>query len=105
MLAKTVNVISIAKIGPKCEEVSGLLRSLSHPQRLMILGHLAKGERTVSELQELCGIQQSQLSQFLGRMKLEGLVSCQRKGRYQFYSAADPRVVELIGSIQKIFCK
>ncbi len=102
MLAKN---ISIPKIARKCEEVSGLLRSLSHPQRLMILGHLAQGPKTVSELQKLCDLQQSQLSQFLGRMKLEGLVACERKGRFQFYSAADKRIVELIGAIQKIFCE
>ena len=102
MLAKE---ISVSKIERRCEEVSGLLRALSHPQRLMILGHLIKGSKTVSELQELCGLQQSQLSQFLVRMKLEGLISCERQGRFQCYSVADDRLIKLIGSIQKIFCE
>lgn len=70
MLAKT---ISISKMEAQCEIVSKTLKPLSHLQRLMILGHLIQGERTVSELQDLCSVLQSQLSQFLGRMKLEGL--------------------------------
>ena len=84
--------------------VSGLLRALSHPQRLMILGHLTKGDKTVSELQELCSISQSQLSQFLARMRLEGLVSCERQGRYQYYSVANDQIVRLIQAINSIFC-
>ena len=102
MLAK---INSISKMENKCVEVSGLLRALSHPQRLMILGHLTQGEKTVSELQELCGISQSQLSQFLGRMKLEGLVDCHRKGRFQYYGAKDERVIKLIEAIHMIYCR
>lgn len=98
------NSISISKIAGKCELVSTLLRALSHPQRLMILGHLIQGAKTVSELQELCGISQSQLSQFLARMRLEGLVTCEREGRFQYYSIGDKRIVKLIQAIQSIYC-
>jgi len=101
MLAKR---ISISKMENKCEEVAGLLRAISHPQRLMILGHLIQGAKTVSDLQDLCEISQSQLSQFLGRMKLEGLVDCHRKGRFQYYSAADKRVIKLVKAIHGIYC-
>lgn len=97
--------ISIAKIECKCDELAGLLRAIAHPQRLLILGHLTNGPKTVGELQSHCEISQSQLSQFLARMRLEGLVSCERRGRYQYYSAADQRVIQLIRSIQSIFCK
>lgn len=96
--------ISISKMEDKCELVSGLLRALSHPQRLMILGYLIEGEKTVTELQDLCGISQSQLSQFLGRMRLEGLLNCERKGRYQYYSVCDKKVVKLIQAIHSIYC-
>lgn len=70
----------------------------------MIMGHLCHGEKTVSELVALCELSQSQLSQFLNRMKLEGLVSCQRRGRFQYYSPADPKIVKLIQAVQAIFC-
>lgn len=97
--------ISVSKIENSCEQVSQLLRALSHPQRLMILGHLIKGRKTVSELQELCVISQSQLSQFLIRMKNEDLLSCEREGKYQFYSIADQRVIQLISALQDLFCR
>ena len=96
--------ISVSKIEKSCVAVGELLRSLAHPQRLLILGHLTQGPKTVSQLQDLCQISQSQLSQFLGRMKSEGLVACQRQGRYQYYQAADANVLRLIAAIQDIYC-
>jgi ArsR family transcriptional regulator len=102
---KSKDKLKVAKdLKPKCTEVSSLLKSLSHPGRLMIMGNLVDGGKTVTELQRLCDLSQSQLSQFLARMRLEGLVQCQREGRFQFYSAASPEVSELIRSIQRIFC-
>lgn len=88
----------------QCEEVAKLLKNLSHPQRLMIACHLADGEKTVSELQELCVISQSQLSQFLARMGSEGLVESRREGQYSFYRVKDKRIIQLLSGMQKIFC-
>jgi DNA-binding transcriptional ArsR family regulator len=96
--------LSAAKIEKSCEEVCQLLKSLSHPQRLLILAHLLNGEKTVSDLMELCGISQSQLSQFLSRMKIEGLVGSRRDGKYRYYSVADGRLTHLMQSIQKEYC-
>lgn len=68
------------------------------------MGHLAQGPKTVTELTEHCEISQSQLSQFLGRMKSEGLVTSERQGKYQYYAIADERLIQLIAAIQNIFC-
>lgn len=94
----------LPRLEQRCESVASLLKALAHPRRLLIMGHLIAGEKTVGELQELCGVSQSQLSQFLTRMRLEKLVACERRGRFQYYSAADERVAELIRSLQKIYC-
>ncbi len=99
-----IQKVSMKKMGEHCERVSELLKSLSHPQRLMILGHLTQGPKTVSELQELCSISQSQLSQYLNRMRLEKLVNRTRQGKYQVYSIENQELVQLIAAIQKIFC-
>lgn len=96
--------ISIPRLEKKCDSVSALLRALSHPQRLMILGHLIEGEKTVGELQGLCDASQSQLSQFLERMTLEGLLSHKKRGRYHYYYVADAKVVQLMRAIQTIYC-
>ena len=44
---------------------SDLMKLLSHPHRLMILCELNQGERSVGELAERIGINQSPLSQHL----------------------------------------
>lgn len=96
--------LCVSKLEPACQEVTSYLRALSHPQRLMILGHLSLGERTVSELEGLCEISQSQLSQFLARLKAEGLVSSIRRGRYVYYRIHDERLSRLLVVIQDLFC-
>lgn len=70
----------------------------------MILGHLSGGPKTVTELVEVTDVSQPQMSQFLARMKLEGLVACERKGRFQYYSLASSKIAALMTAIQSIFC-
>ena len=88
----------------QCDEVAHLLKLLAHPQRLQVLCHLSMGEKTVSDLEELCVASQSQLSQFLQRMKAEGLVSSCRDGKFVRYSIQDPRVLKLMRSLHNVFC-
>lgn len=97
--------ISIKKINESCDEVCLILKALSHRQRLLILGYLLQGEKTVGELVGLCKVSQSQMSQFLIRMKLEGLIKSQKTGKFQVYSIADKRLINLIKVIQKEYCK
>lgn len=99
------HAVSINKIEKSCEEVCLILKSLSHPQRLLILGHLLEGPKTVGELVELCSAAQSQMSQFLTRMKLEGLISSEKDGKYQVYSLADKRLIRLMKTLQAEYCK
>jgi ArsR family transcriptional regulator, virulence genes transcriptional regulator len=97
--------VSVRKIKNSCEEVCQILKALSHPQRLMILGYLLEGPKTVSELVELCDCSQSQMSQFLIRMKFEGLIGSQKDGKHQLYSVADPRLIKLMRAIQVEYCE
>ncbi len=96
--------VSVEKLESSCENVSLILKSMAHPRRLMILGHLLQGEKTVSELVELCGVTQSQMSHFLMRMTFEGLVECEKEGRFRRYSIADKRLKKLLEVIQKEYC-
>jgi len=84
--------------------VALILKSLSHPQRLLILGHLLQSSRTVGELVDLCEISQSQMSQFLTRMKAEGLLDSEKLGKYQIYSISDKRLIHLMEVIQREYC-
>ena len=96
--------VSIVKMERSCEDVSRILKSLAHPRRLMILGHLLNGEKSVNELVELCDISQSQMSHFLMRLNYDGLVKCEKEGKFRIYSIADKRLKKLLEVIQKEYC-
>ena len=97
------NSVTRAILG-KCGEVSQVLKSLAHPVRLKVLCHVIDGERSVSELTEFCGISQSAMSQFLNRMRTEGIVDSRKVGTYVYYGIADPKLVKLLRSIKEIYC-
>ncbi|MGE4130943.1 MAG: ArsR/SmtB family transcription factor [Bdellovibrionales bacterium] len=96
--------VSIPKIKRSCPALCSILKALSHPQRLMILSHLLHGPRTVSELTELCDCTQSQMSHFLTRMRIEGLVAAERHGKFQEYSLADERLERVLKVLTTEYC-
>ena len=89
----------------KCDSVSRILKALAHPQRLMILCYLSDGKKTVGEIEQACEASQSAVSQFLNRMRLEGLVHSEKRAQFVYYEIKDPQVKQLIKSLYKIFCK
>lgn len=96
--------MEMKKMEKKCEEISSLLKQFAHPQRLLILCYLSDGEKQVSDIQNAIKLSQSQTSQFLKRMQMEGLLSLRREKNYSFYYIANPEVIKLLKSMQKIFC-
>jgi DNA-binding transcriptional ArsR family regulator len=64
-------------------EASDFLKAMSHETRLLILCFLADGERSVSELEEFLSLKQSNVSQHLGRLRLDGLVKPRQRRRAQ----------------------
>ena len=87
-----------------CEKVSRVLKSLSHPVRLKVLCQVIDQERTVNELTNFCEISQSAMSQFLNRMKKEGLVNSRREGTQVFYRIANSDLIKLLRAIKQIYC-
>jgi len=87
------------------EKVATILKVLSHPQRLCLLCYLSQERKTVSDLQGLCDISQSHVSQFLSKMKLHGLVDSEKEGNFVYYSIADQKVLELMKSLESIYCE
>lgn len=86
-------------------EVSALLKQLAHPARLAILCAIAAGEKSVGAIEEACGASQSAVSQYLRRMRLEGMVEARRDGKRVHYRIADPRIASLIRALYRIFCR
>ncbi|MCB2097172.1 MAG: ArsR/SmtB family transcription factor [Parvularculaceae bacterium] len=87
----------------RAAEVSGLLKLLSHPNRLLIACELTAGERSVSALEDAIGAAQPNLSRDLAKMRDEGLVIARRQSKSVFYSLADDRLVRLIDALCAAF--
>ncbi|NNC78114.1 MAG: winged helix-turn-helix transcriptional regulator [Woeseiaceae bacterium] len=66
-------------------EASTMMKTLGHSGRLMILCHLADGEKSVGELVDLLNMPQSSLSQHLARMRAENLVETRRESQAVYY--------------------
>ena len=92
-----------AAIATRAIEAAAFLKAVSHEGRLMILCHLAAGERSVTELERLLGARQAAVSQQLARLRLEGLVSTRREGKAIIYMIQDPRVLAQIRLLQELF--
>lgn len=87
------------------EKASNFLKAISHEGRLMILCHLASGEKSVTELEELLSVRQAAVSQQLTRLRLEGLVIPRRDGKAIYYSLADDRPQKIMEVVYDLFCR
>ncbi|QGG94229.1 ArsR/SmtB family transcription factor [Actinomarinicola tropica] len=81
---------------PLSEVKAELFKAMGHPARIRALEVLAEGERSVSELQPLVGIESSHLSQQLGVLRRAGLVTTRREGSNVVYALKDPLVGDLL---------
>lgn len=93
----------VSALARHAEPAAALMKALSHEGRLLILCHLAEGEKSVGELEVLIGQRQAAVSQQLARLRLEGLVSTRREGKAIFYTLRDQRTVDLLACLPKLF--
>lgn len=93
------------KMATNAMEASNFLKAISHEGRLMILCHLASGEKSVTELEELLSARQAAVSQQLSRLRLEGLVSPRRDGKTIYYRLTDDRPKKIMEVVYDLFCR
>lgn len=86
------------------EEAAGLLKSLAHPSRLLVLCALVAREHTAGELVALTGLSQSAVSQHLARLRRQGVVSTRREGPRIYYSLLNPRVRAVLETLHGLYC-
>ena len=85
-------------------KASRLLKALANPDRLLLLCQLTQGEHCVGEMQALVGVLQPTLSQQLGVLRQEGLVTTRREGKQIFYSIASPDALAVMQVLYQRFC-
>lgn len=93
------------RMAASATKAADFLKSLGHEQRLMILCHLASGEKSVGELEDAVGARQAAVSQQLARLRHEGLVSTRREGKTIYYGLTDGKAQKMIGLLYELFCK
>lgn len=97
--------MNVSDMIPAADSASDLMRSLSHPQRLLVLCALGSTEKSVGELRELLEIDQVPMSQQLMRLRADKLVESRREGTTVYYHIARPEVLTVIEALQEAFCK
>ena len=81
-----------------------LMKVMSNPDRLLLLCQLSSGEKRVGELEVLVGIVQPTLSQQLGVLRDEGLVSTRREGKNIYYCIDSVQAMAVMGVLYTQFC-
>lgn len=103
MPAKPITISPDLLRGAAAEAVAAL-KVLANPERLLLLCQLSQGEMCVSELEEALEIHQPTLSQQLGVLRNEEVVSTRREGKNIFYSVADKRLLEILSLLYRLYC-
>lgn len=85
-------------------EAVGALKLLANRERLLLLCQIAKGRSCVSELEAELDIHQPTLSQQLGVLRRDGVVNTERDGKNIYYSIRDPRMLEILETLYRIYC-
>lgn len=83
------------------EQRAQILKTLSHPHRLCIVGGLRGGGCSVGEIQKQLGISQSAVSQHLAKLKASGIIAGTRNGREVIYEVTDLLAAEISDIITK----
>ena len=96
--------MNVKEMIPSAEAAAKLMRSLSHPQRLLVLCALVEGEKSVAKLRQELGIEQVPMSQQLIRLRSDGLVTARREGTTVHYSIASPEVFTVVEALHSSFC-
>lgn len=69
-------------------------KTLSDPNRLVIVHALRDGEKSVGELVSILGIPQGNVSRNLGILRDRGIVLHRREGNNIYYRLASPKIGE-----------
>jgi len=96
--------IDLKQMAQSAGRASNLMKTLGHKDRLMILCHLASGEKSVGQIADLLEISQSPLSQHLSRMRKEGLVDTRREAQTIYYSLKSGEASRIVEVLYELFC-
>jgi len=94
-----------SELRENASRASTLLKAMANKQRLLILCHLAEGEKSVGALRDEIGLSQSALSQHLAILRRDGLVETRRSATTVNYSVASPEALAMMETLYGLFCR
>ena len=83
------------------QEVAPVLRVLAHPHRLRIVEILLNESVSVRKLASMVKLPPAVVSQHLGQMRSNGIVTPHREGKQVYYKVIDPNAANLIECIRR----
>ncbi|KQU86334.1 ArsR family transcriptional regulator [Ensifer sp. Root31] len=83
-------------------ELAELARTLGSAQRLVLLQHVAQGERPVDRLAELSQLTIANASQHLQQLKRAGYVQARRDGKNVLYRLGNGPIIELLAALSRL---
>ena len=88
MAVKTMSPTLIAELAER-------FKALGEPARLQLLAALREGEHSVTELVEVTGLGQANVSKHLQQLCTAGFISRRKEGTFAYYALADDEVFAL----------
>ena len=99
-----MDTIHPQRLEENAELAAKLLKSMSHPSRLMVLCRLMEGECPVSTLNQAVPLSQSALSQHLASLRQADLVDTRRESQVIYYRLKSHAVLEILKALYQIYC-
>jgi len=79
------------------------LKTLAHPHRMRMTQMLLQSEFNVGELARACKIPSHMASEHLRLMCDRGLLDRERRGRFIYYSVAEPGIANIMRCVESRF--
>jgi ArsR family transcriptional regulator, virulence genes transcriptional regulator len=93
--------MEIKNLNPEnLEKAAGMLKAMAHPVRISIIGCLEQGKRkSVTEIHNQIGTEQSMASHHLGILKDKGVLGSKREGKNTYYFLKHEKLIVLLNCI------
>jgi len=79
-----------------------ICKTLSDPNRLMLLHELREGEKSVGQLVSALGLPQSNVSRHLAVLRERSLVETRREGTMIYYRLGNPKIGEACDLVRDV---
>ena len=98
-LNKATNKLSPESMEMVFARVADYFNVLSEPARLRIMYAVCSGEKSVTEVVEMCGTSQANVSRHLLALHKAGILMRRKEGVTVYYSIADNATVEMCQTV------